>query len=117
MKNHYDYVKGKFAAWTKLKNKTGNVYDPSTNTFNLMEDERKIEMKDLVNNIFGNIAEEVSDHNLNGLDDIESNQMEPPTQVVSEESSVRSRNKMEFLTQSEEASLELIIKEENEKKN
>ncbi|KAK1429954.1 hypothetical protein QVD17_12323 [Tagetes erecta] len=44
-KNRYDYVKGKFAAWTKLKNKTGNVYDPSINTFNLTGDEWQIEMK------------------------------------------------------------------------
>ncbi|GJY66204.1 Myb/SANT-like domain-containing protein [Tanacetum coccineum] len=29
MKNHFDYLKSKFTAWTKLKNKSGNVYDPS----------------------------------------------------------------------------------------
>ncbi|KAL8237755.1 hypothetical protein R6Q59_018836, partial [Mikania micrantha] len=34
MKNHYDYLKAKFSIWTKLKNKTGNVYDPITNMFN-----------------------------------------------------------------------------------
>ena len=44
MKNHYDYLKGKYAAWSKLKNKTGNVYDPSTNTFNLSDEEWKIEI-------------------------------------------------------------------------
>ncbi|XP_024989444.1 protein lava lamp-like [Cynara cardunculus var. scolymus] len=45
MKNHYDYLKGKFGAWSKLKNKTGDVYDPLTNTFNLTEEEWQIEMK------------------------------------------------------------------------
>ena len=45
MKNHFDYLKSKFSAWTKLKNKTGNVYDPVTNTFNLTEEEWQIEMK------------------------------------------------------------------------
>ncbi|KAK1429949.1 hypothetical protein QVD17_12312 [Tagetes erecta] len=138
MKNRYDYVKGKFAAWTKLKNKTGNAYDPSTNTFNLTEDEWQIEMKsnkhvealrrspvsypELCIQLFEastsngfdswgpsstlpHPVEEVSDHNLTGLDDIESTQIEPPTQGVSEESSVRSRNKREFLTQGEEASV------------
>ncbi|KAF5754508.1 putative Myb/SANT-like domain-containing protein [Helianthus annuus] len=45
MKNHYDFLKGKFAAWLKLKNKTGNVYDPVTNSFNLSEEEWQIEMK------------------------------------------------------------------------
>ncbi|GKC39990.1 L10-interacting MYB domain-containing protein-like protein [Tanacetum coccineum] len=45
MKNHYDYLKGKYGAWLLLRNKTGNVYDPSTNTFNLTDDEWEIEMK------------------------------------------------------------------------
>lgn len=45
MKNHFDYLKGKFGAWTKLKNKTGNVYDPVSNTFNLSEEEWEIEIK------------------------------------------------------------------------
>lgn len=44
MKNHYDYIKGKYAAWSKLKNKTGNIYDPSTNTFNLTDEEWEIEI-------------------------------------------------------------------------
>ncbi|KAJ9553273.1 hypothetical protein OSB04_017318 [Centaurea solstitialis] len=44
MKNHYDYIKGKYAAFQKLKNKTGNVYDSTTNTFNLTEEEWKIEI-------------------------------------------------------------------------
>ncbi|KAJ0892387.1 putative Myb/SANT-like domain-containing protein [Helianthus annuus] len=39
MKNRYDYLKSKFAAWSKLKNKTGSVYNPQTNTFNLTEEE------------------------------------------------------------------------------
>ncbi|PWA40334.1 Myb DNA-bind domain-containing protein [Artemisia annua] len=45
MKNHYDYLKGKYGAWLLLRNKTGNVYDPSTNTFNLTDEEWEIEMK------------------------------------------------------------------------
>ncbi|KAJ9559088.1 hypothetical protein OSB04_013702 [Centaurea solstitialis] len=45
MKNHYDYLKGKYTAWSKLKNKAGNAYDPVTNTFNLSEEEWIIEMK------------------------------------------------------------------------
>ncbi|KAC9625054.1 hypothetical protein E3N88_45517 [Mikania micrantha] len=45
MKNRYDYLKSKFAAWTKLKNKTGNVYNPVSNTFNLSEAEWQIEIK------------------------------------------------------------------------
>ncbi|XP_076933969.1 uncharacterized protein LOC143600059 [Bidens hawaiensis] len=28
MKNRYDHIKAKFAAWSKLKNKTGNLMDP-----------------------------------------------------------------------------------------
>ena len=38
MKNHYDYLKGKYGAWSKLKNRTGNIYDPSTNSFKLSEE-------------------------------------------------------------------------------
>ena len=45
MKNHYDYLKGKYGAWAKLRNKTGNVYDASRNMFNLSEEEWQIEMK------------------------------------------------------------------------
>ncbi|KAJ9553401.1 hypothetical protein OSB04_017446, partial [Centaurea solstitialis] len=37
MKNHYDYLKGKYGAWSKLVNRTGNIYDPSTNSFRLSE--------------------------------------------------------------------------------
>ncbi|XP_071740232.1 uncharacterized protein [Rutidosis leptorrhynchoides] len=45
MANHLSYLKGKYQAWLKLKNKTGNVYDSSTNTFNLTEEEWEIECK------------------------------------------------------------------------
>ncbi|KAD7479364.1 hypothetical protein E3N88_02500 [Mikania micrantha] len=45
MKNHYDYLKAKFTVWTKLKNKTGNVYDPITNMFNLSEEDWQLEIK------------------------------------------------------------------------
>ncbi|GJZ33184.1 hypothetical protein Tco_0578620 [Tanacetum coccineum] len=44
MKNHFDYLKVKYTAWLTLRNKTGNIYDESTNTFNLSEDEWKIEI-------------------------------------------------------------------------
>ena len=45
MKNHYDYLKAKYKAWSTLKNKVGNLYDPITNTFDLTEDQWDIEMK------------------------------------------------------------------------
>ena len=45
MKNHYDYLKGKYGAWLLLRNKTGNVYDPSTNMLNLTYEEWELEMK------------------------------------------------------------------------
>nr|XP_043610822.1 L10-interacting MYB domain-containing protein-like isoform X1 [Erigeron canadensis] len=45
MKNHYDYLKSKYKAFLKLKNKRANVYDPLTNTFNLTEEEWNLEMK------------------------------------------------------------------------
>ena len=45
MKNHYDYLKAKYKAWSTLKNKVGNLYDPLTNTFDLTEDQWDIEMK------------------------------------------------------------------------
>ena len=32
MKNHYDYLKEKYQAWLPITQKTGNVYDPATNT-------------------------------------------------------------------------------------
>ncbi|KAK1422059.1 hypothetical protein QVD17_24920 [Tagetes erecta] len=124
MKNRYDYLKSKFTAWSKLKNKTGNTYNPVTNTFNLSEEEWEIEMKsnklikalrtsplsypELCVQLFKGStsngfdswglsstlpcpSEEVSDHNLNDLEDIECTQMETPTQGVSEESSSQSK--------------------------
>ncbi|XP_071700033.1 L10-interacting MYB domain-containing protein-like [Rutidosis leptorrhynchoides] len=45
MKNRFDYLKGKFNVWTKLHNKTGNVYDPVTKKFNLTKEEWEIEIK------------------------------------------------------------------------
>ncbi|XP_071739639.1 L10-interacting MYB domain-containing protein-like [Rutidosis leptorrhynchoides] len=45
MANHLSYLNGKYQAWLKLKNKTGNVYDSSTNTFNLTDEEWEIECK------------------------------------------------------------------------
>nr|XP_043635070.1 L10-interacting MYB domain-containing protein-like [Erigeron canadensis] len=45
MKNRYDYIKGKFNVWLKLKNRTGNLYNPVTKSFNLTEEEWAIEMK------------------------------------------------------------------------
>ncbi|KAJ9557833.1 hypothetical protein OSB04_012447 [Centaurea solstitialis] len=45
MRNHFDYLKGKYGAWLKLKNKTGNIYDPSTNTFNLTPEKWEVEIE------------------------------------------------------------------------
>ncbi|XP_024961100.1 uncharacterized protein LOC112501644 [Cynara cardunculus var. scolymus] len=45
MRNHFNYLKGKYGAWLELKNKTGNVYDPSTNTFNLTPEEWELEIE------------------------------------------------------------------------
>ncbi|GKB65813.1 hypothetical protein Tco_0927225 [Tanacetum coccineum] len=44
MKNHYDYLITKYTAWLSLRNKTDNIYDVSTNTFNLSEEEWKLEI-------------------------------------------------------------------------
>lgn len=35
MKNEYDYLKERYQAWVVLVNKTGNLYNPQTNSFNL----------------------------------------------------------------------------------
>nr|GEW72280.1 hypothetical protein [Tanacetum cinerariifolium] len=43
MRNHYDYLKTKYTAWLSLRNKTG-IYDKSTNTFHLSEEEWKLEI-------------------------------------------------------------------------
>ncbi|PWA36401.1 hypothetical protein CTI12_AA600340 [Artemisia annua] len=45
MRNHYEYLKAKYKAWSMLKNKVGNLYDPVTNTFTLTDEEWSIEMK------------------------------------------------------------------------
>ncbi|KAL6587962.1 hypothetical protein OROMI_000940 [Orobanche minor] len=45
MQNHWDYLKGKYGAWLKLKNKTGNFYDPSTNTFNMTPEEWALDIE------------------------------------------------------------------------
>ncbi|XP_074342589.1 L10-interacting MYB domain-containing protein-like [Apium graveolens] len=39
MRNRYDYLRNRYAAWCDLKAKTGNYYDPTTNTFNFTEQE------------------------------------------------------------------------------
>ncbi|GKD23322.1 Myb/SANT-like domain-containing protein, partial [Tanacetum coccineum] len=39
MRNHFDCIKIKYGAWLSLKNRTGNIFDESTNTFNLTEEE------------------------------------------------------------------------------
>ncbi|KAK1389747.1 Myb/SANT-like domain-containing protein [Heracleum sosnowskyi] len=44
-KNSYDYTRYKYQAWCRLKNKTGNLYDASTNMFNLSEEEWKQEIQ------------------------------------------------------------------------
>ncbi|CAI9302966.1 unnamed protein product [Lactuca saligna] len=45
LKNHFDYLKNKYGAWLDLKNKCGNIYDASTNTFNLTDEEWENEIK------------------------------------------------------------------------
>ncbi|GJU63021.1 L10-interacting MYB domain-containing protein-like protein, partial [Tanacetum coccineum] len=44
MRNHFDYMKTKYGAWLSLKNRTGNIYDESTNTFNLTDEEWELEI-------------------------------------------------------------------------
>ncbi|XP_074363881.1 uncharacterized protein LOC141704548 [Apium graveolens] len=39
MRNRYDYLRSRYVAWCRLKSKTGNHYDPTTNTFNFSEEE------------------------------------------------------------------------------
>ncbi|KAE8687129.1 hypothetical protein F3Y22_tig00111022pilonHSYRG00082 [Hibiscus syriacus] len=39
MKNAYDNLKAKYIGWVYLKNKTGNLYNPQTNTFTLTNEE------------------------------------------------------------------------------
>lgn len=39
LKNQYDYLKGKYSGWVYLRNKTGNIYDPALNMFNLSNQE------------------------------------------------------------------------------
>ncbi|XP_052627063.1 uncharacterized protein LOC128133601 isoform X2 [Lactuca sativa] len=45
MKNRYDYLKAKYTVWLKLKNKTGNIYNPVTNSFNMINEEWEAEVK------------------------------------------------------------------------
>ncbi|KAL4577178.1 hypothetical protein LXL04_013282 [Taraxacum kok-saghyz] len=45
MKNHYDCFKAKYVACVKLKNKTGNIYNPITNSFNMTDEEWEMEGK------------------------------------------------------------------------
>ncbi|PWA75043.1 hypothetical protein CTI12_AA246390 [Artemisia annua] len=44
MRNHFDYMKTKYGAWLSLRNRTGNIYDESTNMFNLTEEECDLEI-------------------------------------------------------------------------
>ncbi|KAM3235861.1 hypothetical protein P3L10_015898 [Capsicum annuum] len=39
MKNQYDYIKEKYQAWLPLTKKTGNIYDPTTNTIQMSNSE------------------------------------------------------------------------------
>lgn len=38
-RNRFDYNRYKYQAWCRLKNRSQNIYDASTNTFNLSEEE------------------------------------------------------------------------------
>ena len=48
MKYRYDYLKAKYYVWLKLKNKTGNLYNPITNTFHMIDEEWEAEAKVLL---------------------------------------------------------------------
>lgn len=39
MKNQYDYIKEKYQAWLPISKKTGNIYDPATNTIRMSNSE------------------------------------------------------------------------------
>lgn len=39
MRNLYGYLKERYAAWLYLREKSGDLYDPRTNTFNLARQE------------------------------------------------------------------------------
>ncbi|KAK1401868.1 hypothetical protein POM88_001473 [Heracleum sosnowskyi] len=39
MRNRYDYLRNRYVAWCQLKSKTGNHYNPVTNSFNFTEEE------------------------------------------------------------------------------
>ncbi|KAL6575794.1 hypothetical protein OROHE_000775 [Orobanche hederae] len=39
MRNRYDYLRSRYVAWCQLKSKTGNHYDPTTDTFSFTEEE------------------------------------------------------------------------------
>ncbi|KAK1368798.1 hypothetical protein POM88_034890 [Heracleum sosnowskyi] len=41
MRNRYDYLRHRYAAWCSLRAKTGNHYNPTTNTFNFTDQEWK----------------------------------------------------------------------------
>ncbi|CAH1449436.1 unnamed protein product [Lactuca virosa] len=45
MINYFYGLKRKYTAWVSLKNKTPNIYNPSTNTFNLTDKEWETEIK------------------------------------------------------------------------
>ncbi|KAI3739191.1 hypothetical protein L2E82_29590 [Cichorium intybus] len=76
MKNQYDYLSGKYAVWVKLKNRTGNIYDPITNTFNLTDEEWELEAKSWGPSFTRpRPTEEFFEHD---SDDVQCTQMEPP---------------------------------------
>ncbi|KAK1427505.1 hypothetical protein QVD17_16191 [Tagetes erecta] len=39
LKNKYDYLRAKYLAWSYLKRKTGNIYNPHTNMFTLTNED------------------------------------------------------------------------------
>ncbi|KAK1361907.1 hypothetical protein POM88_046381 [Heracleum sosnowskyi] len=41
MRNRYDYLRHRYVVWCSLKAKTGNHYNPTTNTFNFSDQEWK----------------------------------------------------------------------------
>ncbi|KAK9064947.1 hypothetical protein SSX86_016330 [Deinandra increscens subsp. villosa] len=97
MKNRYDYIKKKFVTWVKLRNKTGNLYNPVTNTFSMSDEEWVAEGKGVVStgvhcwgpsSTIPHPAEEFSAHD---MDEDHCTQMETDAPHASDESSGRSK--------------------------
>ncbi|KAK1361338.1 hypothetical protein POM88_045812 [Heracleum sosnowskyi] len=74
MRNRYDYLRSRYVAWCRLKSKTGNHYDPTTNTFNFTKAEwdqlRKRSKK-------SRIIDQNDDIDTPGTEEVQSNTLNP----------------------------------------